>query len=186
MEPKPPTSTAEEGVPERPSLPEHEAARGASQPEREFCEPQPEPEFCEPEPEPERVQVAWDCAGATKEGQLMFLSAGEVVQIVGRPKDSWVAVRKELSGERCQVPEIYFRELEEQGAAKREPAPRSLPSFVVAGPHELRHWDHLTAVTKGAPESEPEPEPELCEPEPDPRDIQPEPEPEDVESDDSE
>eukprot|EP01045_Picozoa_sp_COSAG04_P026939 COSAG04_NODE_3842_length_2482_cov_1.516995_4_plen_292_part_01 len=169
---------AEEGAPERPKPPEREAARGAAQPE-------PEPEFCdeqlaEPEPEPERLRVAWDCAGATKEGQLIFLSAGDVVQVAERPKDHWIIVRK-TSGETGLVPETYFRALEEQGAAKPEPEPQEVPSFVVAGPHEQRHWDHITAL-KGTPE----PEPELCEPEPDPRDIQPEPEPEDVESDDSE
>eukprot|EP01045_Picozoa_sp_COSAG04_P032625 COSAG04_NODE_6459_length_1322_cov_1.605887_1_plen_136_part_10 len=136
MEPEPTAGAAEEGAPERPALPERDAARGDAQPE-------PEPVFCEPElaePEPERVQVAWDCAGATKEAQLIFLSAGDVVQIVDRPKPGWVVARKELSGERGLVPEIYFRELESMGA-KPEPEPPSLPSFVVAGPHEQRHWD---------------------------------------------
>ena len=179
MEPEPPANAAEEGAPERPAPPEREAVRAAAQPE-----PEPEPEFCdeqlaEPEPEAERLRVAWDCAGATKEGQLIFLSAGDVVQVVDRPKDSWIVVRK-ASGETGLVPETYFSDELEQGAAGPEPEPQ-VPSFVVAGPHEQRHWDHITAL-KGTPE----PEPELCEPEPEPCDVQPEPEPEDVESDESE
>ena len=113
-------SGAEEGAPERPKPSEREAVNRAAQPE-------PEPEFCdeqllaEPEPEPERLRVAWDCAGATKEGQLIFLSAGDVVQVAERPKDHWIIVRK-TSGETGLVPETYFRALE--GAAEPEPSPR--------------------------------------------------------------
>eukprot|EP01045_Picozoa_sp_COSAG04_P037088 COSAG04_NODE_9312_length_875_cov_172.452320_1_plen_157_part_10 len=62
------------------------------------------------------------------------------------------------------------------------PSRTDLPSFVVAGPHELRHWAHMSprnrVLHEPEPELEPEPEPEpQPQPQPQPQPHQPQPQP---------